>query len=156
MIKLICVGKIKEKELTVLINDYVKRIQPYHKFEVVELKDLPSSDDPYLNQKVIENESEAILKQIQSDDDVILLDLRGKLISSEKLSQRIQLSFNQSFKNLVFVIGGSLGVSDELRKRANSLWKLSDNTFPHGIVRLLCVEQVYRCFRILSNHPYHK
>ena len=156
MIKLICVGKIKEKELSVLIKDYVKRIQPYHKFEIIELKDLPSGDDPFINQKVIESESESILKQIQSDDDVILLDLRGKLMSSEKLSQRIQISFNQSSKNLIFVIGGSLGVSDELRKRANSLWKLSDNTFPHGIVRLLCTEQVYRSFRILNNHPYHK
>lgn len=156
MIKLICVGKIKEKELSVLINDYVKRIQPYHKFEIIELKDLPSGEDPYLNQKVIEQESESILKQIQSDEDVILLDLRGRGLSSEELSERIQSSFNQSFKNLVFIIGGSLGVSNALRKRANSLWKLSENTFPHGLVRLLCVEQVYRSFRILNNHPYHK
>ncbi len=156
MIKLVCVGKIKEKELSILIKDYSKRIQPYHKFEIIEIKDLPSGEDPHLNQKVIESESESILKQIQSDDDVVLLDLRGKLMSSEKLSQRIQTSFNQSYKNLVFVIGGSLGVSDSLRERANSLWKLSENTFPHGVVRLLCAEQIYRSFRILNNHPYHK
>ena len=156
MIKIICVCKIKEKELSVLILDYLKRIQPYHKCEVIELKDLPSGDDPFINQKVIEQESEAILKQIQSDDDVILLDLKGKGIDSIGLSNRIQKSFNESTKNLIFVIGGSLGVSEEVRKRAQSLWKLSENTFPHGLVRLLCVEQIYRSFRILNNHSYHK
>lgn len=156
MIKLICIGKIKEKELSTLIKDYVTRIQPYHKLEIVELRDLPSGDDPFINQKVIESESESILKLIASDDDVILLELTGMDIDSLALSKRIQRSFNQSYKHLVFVIGGSLGVSEILKKRANTLWKLSSNTFPHGLVRLLCVEQVYRSFRILSNHSYHK
>ena len=156
MIKLICIGKIKEKELSTLIKDYVKRIQPYHKFEIVELKDLPSGDDSFINQKVIESESESILKLISNEDDVILLELTGVDIDSLELSQRIQSSFNQSYKHLVFVIGGSLGVSEMLKKRANTHWKLSSNTFPHGLVRLLCVEQVYRSFRILSNHSYHK
>lgn len=156
MIKIVCVGKIKEKELSVLILDYVKRIQPYHKLEIVELKDLPSGEDLFINQKVIESESEAILRQIQSDDDVILLELKGKGLDSLTLANRIQQSFNHSSKNLIFVIGGSLGVNEEVRIRANTLWKLSENTFPHGIVRLLCVEQIYRSFRILNNHPYHK
>lgn len=156
MIKLIVVGKIKEKELSFLITDYMSRIQPYHKINIIEIKDLPSGEDEFLNQKVIDLESEAILKNIQKDDDVILLELKGKELTSIQLAHRIQESFNQSYKNSVFVIGGSLGVNEMLRKRANTLWKLSSNTFPHGLVRLLIVEQIYRSFRILSNHSYHK
>ena len=156
MIKIVCVGKLKEKSLSLLVKDYLDRISPYHKIEVIELKDLPSTDDESLNQKVIEEESLAILKEIKQDDYMILLDLRGKSLSSIELSQLIQKTFTQSYKNLVFVIGGSLGVSDVLRTKAHQLWKLSDLTFPHGLVRLLLSEQIYRSFRILNNHSYHK
>ena len=156
MIKIICVGKLKEKALSQLVDDYLKRITPYHKIEIVELKDLPSSDDEHLNLKVIEEESNSILKEIKAEDYVVLLDLKGKMLDSLDVSDLIQNCFNQSYKHLVFIIGGSLGVSELVRKRAQQLWKLSDLTFPHGLVRLLLSEQIYRSFRILSNHSYHK
>lgn len=156
MIKLICVGKLKEKALISLVDDYLKRIQPYHKISVVELTDEPNGDNPALNLKAIDTESKAILNAIASEDWVILLDLKGQPLSSPALAQTLQGAFNRSVKTLVFVIGGSLGVNEEVRQRANVLWKLSDNTFPHGLVRLLLTEQLYRSFKILSNQTYHK
>jgi len=156
MIKLICVGKLKEKALISLVDDYLKRIQPYHKITVLELSDEPNGDNPALNLKAVETESKAILSAIAPEDWVILLDLKGQPLSSPQLAQTLQNAFNRSVKTLVFVIGGSLGVSDEVRQRANLIWKLSDNTFPHGLVRLLLTEQLYRSFKILSNQTYHK
>lgn len=156
MIRLICIGKLKEKALISLVDDYAKRIQPYHKLTITELPDEPNFDSESLNQKSIDKESKAILAQIASEDMVILLDLKGKPLSSEALAESIQEAFNRSVKTLVFVIGGSLGVSDELRQRADRLWKLSDNTFPHGLVRVLALEQIYRSFKILTHQTYHK
>ena len=156
MIKILTVGKLKEKELDYLIADYQHRIEPYHKIVLESVKDLPSSDDDSLNQLVIERESQSLLDKLKPEDFVYLLDLRGQLISSESLAESIQMAFNQSKKTLVFIIGGSLGVSETLRQRANIVWKLSANTFPHGLVRLLVLEQIYRSFRILNHHPYHK
>lgn len=156
MIKLICVGKLKEKALISLVDDYAKRILPYHKLTITELTDEPNFDQPSLNQKAIEKESKAILAQISSEDFVILLDLKGKGLTSEALADSIQNAFNRSVKTLVFVIGGSLGVSEEVRQRADLMWKLSDNTFPHGLVRVLVLEQVYRSYKILTNQTYHK
>jgi len=156
MIKLICVGKLKEKALISLVDDYLKRIQPYHKITVLELSDEPNGDNPALNLKAIETESKAILASMAPEDWVILLDLKGQPLSSPQLAQTLQNAFNRAVKTLVFVIGGSLGVNDEVRQRANLIWKLSDNTFPHGLVRLLLTEQLYRSFKILSNQTYHK
>lgn len=156
MIKVIAVGKIKESALETLMADYQHRIEPYSKIMVESLKDEPTSEDASLNQLAIETECQAILSRIKNEDYVILLELKGKLIDSESLAQEIQKGYNQSSKNIVFVIGGSMGVNDSVRQRANILWKLSANTFPHQIVRLLVLEQIYRSFRILNNHPYHK
>jgi len=156
MIRLISVGKIKESHLDALIDDYRKRIEPYSKIELVTLKDFATSDDEAMNAQVIDTESKSILDKIQNDDYVILLDLQGILIDSIELSERLQKAFNRSFKNIDFIIGGSLGVNDAVRQRADLRWKLSANTFPHQIVRLLVLEQIYRSFRILNNHPYHK
>lgn len=156
MIRLISVGKIKETHLDALIEDYRKRIEPYSKIELITLKDFPTSDDEALNIQVIETESKSILDKIQNEDYVILLDLNGSLIDSIQLSDRLQKAFNRSFKNIDFIIGGSLGVNDAVRQRADMRWKLSSNTFPHQIVKLLVLEQIYRSFRILNNHPYHK
>lgn len=156
MIKLICVGKLKEKALLSISDDYVQRIQPMHKLVIQELPDEPNFESSSLNQKAIDKESKAILSQIQTDDFVVLLDLKGQAISSEALSQTIQNAFNRSVRQIVFIIGGSLGVNDDLRQRANLIWKLSDNTFPHGLVRILVLEQIYRSFKILNHQTYHK
>lgn len=156
MIKIICVGKLKEKAIATLVNDYLKRILPYTKISMDELKDYPNFDDEASNRLSIEKESKSILDKITVDDFVILLDLRGKYYSSVEVSQLINQASIYGSKNIVFIIGGSLGVDETVVQRANTVWKLSNNTFPHGIVRVLVLEQIYRSYRILNNQAYHK
>ncbi len=156
MIKIVCVGKLKEKAIISLVNDYLKRILPYSKISIDELKDYPNYDDDASNKLSIEKESKSILDKITNDDFVILLDLRGKYYTSVEISQIIDQASVYGSKNIVFVIGGSLGVDETVVQRANSVWKLSNNTFPHGLVRVLVLEQIYRSYRILNNQAYHK
>lgn len=156
MIRLICVGKLKEPALKKLIEDYARRIQPYRKLSIVELADEPNSDKPGQNTVTIEKESSAILASIKPNEQVILLDLSGQLMRSETVATLIETNQIHGAKPLVFVIGGSLGINDAVRDRADVRWKLSDNTFPHGIVRLLVLEQIYRAYKIISNQTYHK
>lgn len=156
MIKLIVVGKIKEKALESLIQNYIKRIQPFSKILIEEIKDEPNYEDDAKNLQSLLKESQLILSKITKDDQVILLELRGKLIDSIELSGHMDKAMTYGSKNIVFVIGGSLGVHEDVRQRSNILWKLSANTFPHGIVRLLVLEQIYRAFKILNNQTYHK
>jgi 23S rRNA (pseudouridine1915-N3)-methyltransferase len=156
MIKIVCVGKLKEKAIISLAEDYLNRILPYSKINVDELKDYPNYDDDASNKISIEKESKAILDKITLDDFVILLDLRGKYYTSIEISQTIDQASIYGSKNIVFVIGGSLGVDETVVKRANLVWKLSNNTFPHGLVRVLVLEQIYRSYRILNNQAYHK
>jgi 23S rRNA (pseudouridine1915-N3)-methyltransferase len=156
MIKIVCVGKLKEKAIISLAEDYLNRILPYSKINVDELKDYPNYDDDASNKISIEKESKAIMDKITLDDFVILLDLRGKYYTSIEISQTIDQASIYGSKNIVFVIGGSLGVDETVVKRANLVWKLSNNTFPHGLVRVLVLEQIYRSYRILNNQAYHK
>ncbi|HET6785722.1 MAG TPA: 23S rRNA (pseudouridine(1915)-N(3))-methyltransferase RlmH [Erysipelotrichaceae bacterium] len=156
MIKIVCVGKLKEKAIISLVDDYLKRILPYSKISIDELKDYPNYDDEASNKLSIEKESKSILDKITNDDFVILLDLRGKYYTSVEISQIIDQASVYGSKNIVFVIGGSLGVDETVVQRANSVWKLSNNTFPHGLVRVLVLEQIYRSYRILNNQAYHK
>lgn len=156
MIKVICVGKLKEKSIIALVDEYLKRIIPYSKISIDELKDYPNFEDDASNRLSIEKESKLIIDKITVDDFVILLDLRGIYYSSIELSQIIDQASIYGSKNIVFVIGGSLGVDETILKRANIVWKLSNNTFPHGIVRVLVLEQIYRSYRILNNQAYHK
>lgn len=157
MIKLVVVGRIKEKSLKSLIDDYVARISFFHKINVIEINDEPikkKSNEALDNQvKVIEGKN--ILKNISDDEFVYLLDLHGKAFDSISLARHVDNSFNSNSK-ITFVIGGSLGLSDEVVGRANIRWKLSECTFPHQIVRLLLVEQIYRFFAINNGLPYHK
>lgn len=156
MIKIVCVGKLKEKAIISLVDDYLKRILPYSKISIDELKDYPNYDDEASNKLSIEKESKSIIDKITNDDFVILLDLRGKYYTSIEISQIIDQASLYGSKNIVFVIGGSLGVDETVVQRANSVWKLSNNTFPHGLVRVLVLEQIYRSYRILNNQAYHK
>lgn len=158
MIRLVCVGKCKEKALLQLIQEYCKRLSAYTKIEIIETEELmaPQNNSAAQNQAVIEHESEASLKKIKPSDYVILLDLHGKTMSSEKFAAKIAEIQTYQSSDITFVIGGSLGVSDALRKRADFAWKLSECTFPHQLVRLLVVEQVYRAYKIIRNEPYHK
>lgn len=158
MIKVIACGKVKEKWMRDGISEYVKRIQPYDKLEILEAADektLDANSDAE-NKIVKDKEGERILKLIKQDDYVILLDLVGKTMDSVKLSEHLDRLYTSGKSRIDFVIGGSLGVSDALIQRADMRWKLSDNTFPHQLCRILVVEQVYRAFRILHHEPYHK
>ena len=153
MIRCICVGKIKEKALQECINEYIKRLQPYHKVTIVEVADEATDAYDYLG---MEKEEKRILGQLKANEYVVLLDLQGKEYDSIAFSKKIDQILSDKGNKLAFVIGGSYGVSEAVKQRANLHWKLSACTFPHGIVRLLLVEQVYRSFRILSKEPYHK
>ena len=148
MIRVIAVGRIKEKPMQQCIQEYLKRLQPYCKTEIVEVDDIaaPQSNSPAQNEQA----------KLKKDETVVLLDLKGKSYSSEQLADQLQQIFSYQGSQIAFVIGGSLGVSPEVIARADLRWKMSDLTFPHQLCRLLVLEQIYRSFRILNHEPYHK
>ncbi len=152
MIKVLCVGKVKDEHLLALINDYKKRINKYHKLEIVEVKDEAIKDD---EKQVLDIEASRLLDKIDSDEYVILVDLHGASIDSISLANKVDKLFISNSK-LTFVIGGSLGFGEEIRKRANYKIKLSDLTFLHQMTRLILLEQIYRSFKILHHETYHK
>ena len=116
----------------------------------------PESNSEAENEAVKLAEAQRILKQIREGEYVILLDLAGKTMDSVKLAERIKAVHTSGKNRIDFVIGGSLGLADALQKRADFSWKISDNTFPHQLCRLIVLEQIYRAFRILNHEPYHK
>lgn len=152
MIRIIGVGKIKDSNLSALIEDYKKKINRYHKIEIIEVKDEAIRDN---EAEVLKTEGERVLKLIDSRDYVIVLDLHGKQTDSVTFARHIDEMFITNSR-IVFVIGGSLGLSDELVSRANERLKLSEMTFLHSMTRLILVEQIYRAFKILGNETYHK
>lgn len=158
MIKIVAIGKIKEKWLKEGIGEYLKRLKGYEKVEVVEVDDIkaPESNSEKENEMVKLEEGKRILKQIKDDEYVILLDLTGKPLDSIDLAKHLQSLYDTSRSKITFVVGASLGVSKEVKDRANLMWKLGDITLPHQLCRLVLVEQIYRAFRINRNEPYHK
>lgn len=152
MIKIIGIGKIKDKNLNSLIEDYLKKISRYHKISLIEVKDEPINDN---EKEVLDIEATRALKQITDKDYVILLDLHGKELDSIKFAEELDQLFIH-YPCVSFVIGGSLGLGEELLKRANQRLKLSNMTFLHGMTRLIITEQIYRAFKILNNETYHK
>ena len=145
MIKIICVGKIKEKYLTDLIYDYKTRISKYQKIEIMELKD-----------NNIEGESNEILNHLNNKDYNILMDIHGKKINSVDLSNLIDSKFTTGYNTITFIIGGSNGVNEAGKENVQMLLSFSDMTFPHGLFRGILLEQIYRSFKILNNESYHK
>lgn len=158
MIRLVTCGKVKEKWMREGIEEYAKRIQAYEKLEIIEVKDERTLDNNSEadNIRVKNIEGERLLKQIKDDDYVILLDLAGKEIDSVGLSKKIDEVHTSGRSKIDFVIGGSLGLSETLIKRADARWKISRNTFPHQLCRVIVLEQIYRAFKILNHEPYHK
>lgn len=154
MIQIVAVGKLKEKATKALVDEYAKRLTAYTKIEIAEVADEPNSQ--LEDARVKQIEGERILKAIKKDSYVVLLDLRGKEFTSENLARKIEEINTYHSSSITFIIGGSLGVSDEVRNRADCLWKLSDLTFPHNLVRIILLEQIYRSYKILNNEPYHK
>jgi 23S rRNA (pseudouridine1915-N3)-methyltransferase len=151
VISIVAVGKIKEKSLQNLIDEYLKRISGYTKINVVEV-----ADEPNDRSDVLQIEGQRILKQIRDDAYVILLDLQGREVDSVSFSRLIQDINTYRSSHIVFVIGGSLGVSEEVRKRADYRLKISEMTFPHNLARLIILEQIYRAYKIANNETYHK
>ncbi|WP_413304984.1 23S rRNA (pseudouridine(1915)-N(3))-methyltransferase RlmH [Bacillus sp. 1P10SD] len=157
-ISIITVGKLKEKYLKLGIEEYVKRLSAYAKIEVVEVADekAPEELSELEMKQVKQKEGERILAKISADTYVIALAIQGKLQSSEELADTLDKLATYGKSKIAFVIGGSLGLSEEVLKRSNEQLSFSRMTFPHQLMRLILVEQIYRAFRINRNEPYHK
>lgn len=153
-IKLLAIGKTDSKPLQQLIEGYEKRLKHYVKFELLIIPDVKNVKNLSEKQQK-EKEAIHILKEIGERSNFILLDENGKDYSSVGFSQLLQKKMNAGLKELVFVIGGPYGFSDELHKKAQGKISLSKMTFSHQMVRLFVVEQIYRAFTILKNEPYH-
>ena len=153
-IKLLVIGKTDDKNLQQLIDDYQKRLGFYIKFELIVIPDIKNTKNLTENQQK-EREGELMLKHLETSDELILLDEKGKGFRSVEFADLLQKKMNSGIKQLVFVVGGPYGFSDELYKMANAKISLSKMTFSHQMVRLFMVEQLYRAFTILKNEPYH-
>ncbi len=157
-VKIIAVGKLKEKYLKDGIAEYGKRMSRFAKFEIVELADekIPDNASVAQNQQIMEKEGERILAKISERDYVIVLAIEGKQLSSEAFSQIIADATLRGYSDIVFVIGGSLGLADKVKKRANLRLSFGLLTLPHQLMRLVLSEQIYRAFMIQQGSPYHK
>ena len=157
-IKLIVVGKIKDSFLEAGTNEYIKRIKPYCNIEILEVKDERMSDRPNEAEisKAKNEEGERILKQIKPSDFVINLDLNKKEFDSESFAMYLDKTFEKANSQITFVIGGSYGLSDDVKNRGNDAISLSKLTFLHTMTRLILLEQIYRSFKINNNETYHK
>lgn len=157
-ITVISVGKLKEKYLKEAIDEYAKRLQRYCKISIIELQDEKTPDNASEKEELqIKNkEGEAILKVIKDNSFVVALDLKGKMLTSEEFSSYIEELGVSGKSDLAFVIGGSLGLSQEVLNRANYKLCFSKMTFPHQLFRVMLLEQIYRGFRIMKGEPYHK
>jgi len=157
-ISIVTVGKLKEKYLKQGIDEYLKRLGSYAKIEVIEVADEKAPEELSETEmaQVKQKEGERILAKINPDTYVIALAINGKLKSSEELADTIDKLATYGKSKIAFVIGGSLGLSDEVLKRSDEQLSFSKMTFPHQLMRLILVEQVYRAFRINRGEPYHK
>lgn len=155
-IKLIVVGTLKEDYLKQACNEYLKRLSLFAQVEVLELKESRVLNDaPALVNQAMNQESNLILGKIKAKEFTILLDVEGEQVDSIKLAKNLQSKINL-YSNLTFIIGGSNGVSLELKDKVDWRWSLSKLTFPHQLTRVLLLEQLYRSFKLNSNQTYHK
>ena len=157
-ITVITVGKIKEKYLKDAIAEYSKRLSRYCKLEILEVADekTPDGASEIVEENIREKEGERILKLIKEDAYVITLEISGKMLTSEELADRIETLGIQGKSLLVFVIGGSIGLGREVLRRSDYALSFSKMTFPHQLMRVILLEQIYRSYRIINGEPYHK
>ena len=158
-IKIIAVGKIKEKFYKDAIDEYLKRMQAYNKLEIIEVADEMAAET--LSEKeleqVKEREGERILGKISKEDYVVSLEILGKQMDSIEFAKFIENEMSEGFgRNLVFIIGGSNGLAKEVSQRSNKKLSFGKMTYPHQLMRVILTEQVYRAYRIINGHPYHK
>lgn len=153
-IVLVCLGATNNHYLQEGISNYIKRLKHYINFEIKEI--IVSKNKKSSNKNNIMNiESDLILSYLSQNDYVILLDEKGKIYNSKSFSKKIENFLLHSQKRLIFVVGGAFGFNDKLKTRANEMLSLSNMTFSHQIIRLFFLEQLYRSFTIINNHPYH-
>ncbi len=157
-IKVVTVGKLKEKYLKDGIAEYSKRISRFAKLEMIELADekTPDKASESENQKILEIEGQRILSKVGDRDFVIVLAIEGKTLSSEEFSKQLEEASIKGFSTLTFIIGGSLGLAQDVKNRANLSVSFGRLTLPHQLMRLVLVEQIYRAFTIQQGSPYHK
>lgn len=157
-ITLVTVGKIKEKYLRDAVSEYVKRLSKYCKLEVIETADekTPDHAGAAMEEAVRAKEGKRILKYIREDAFVITLEIPGKQLTSEELAEKIETLGIQGKSHIIFVIGGSIGLGKKVLARADFALSFSRMTFPHQLMRVILLEQIYRSFRIINKEPYHK
>lgn len=157
-IRIVCVGKIKERFFEDAIAEYRKRISAYATVEIVAVSDekTPDKAGEKLNEQIKDKEGQRILSKIKPNDFVILLDLKGKMLTSEEMSGDLGQYMVSGISDFTFIIGGSLGVSEAVKQRADVKWSFSKLTFPHQLMRVILLEQIYRAFKIMHHEPYHK
>ena len=156
-IKIICIGKLKEKYLSQGIDEYLKRISKYANINIIELPDEMIPDNPSEKEVLaIKNlEAQKIMKHIKPNDYVFTLDLRGKELSSEQFAQKITDATVSGYSSFCFIIGGTVGLDEQLVTNSNFVISFSKLTFPHQLIRLFLTEQIFRCFKIINNEKYH-
>ena len=152
-ITILTVGKIKEKYLKDAIAEYAKRLSRYCKLEIVEVADEKTIENA---RQIRDKEAERLMKYIREDAYVITLEIKGKQLTSEELSEKINQLGIQGKSHIIFVIGGSIGLGDEILKRSDYALSFSKMTFPHQLMRVILLEQIYRSYRIINGEPYHK
>lgn len=157
-IRILCVGKIKEKFMREALGEYSKRLSRYIKLEITEVVDekTPDSASEKEENQIRDKEAERLLKQIRQEDYVIALAIDGKMYDSVTFSQKLDRFGMLGRGSVVFVIGGSLGLGEQVLERADEAISFSKMTFPHQLMRVILLEQIYRGYRILRNVPYHK
>ncbi|MGE9964366.1 23S rRNA (pseudouridine(1915)-N(3))-methyltransferase RlmH [Fusicatenibacter saccharivorans] len=157
-ITLLTVGKIKEKYLKDAIAEYSKRLSKYCKLEIIEVADEKTPDNA---SEVVENvirdkEGERLLKYVKDDAFVITLEIKGKMMTSEELAEKIDTLGIRGVSHIMFIIGGSIGLGEDVIKRSDFALSFSKMTFPHQLMRVILLEQIYRSYRIIAGEPYHK
>lgn len=157
-INIICVGKLKEKYLQDALSEYSKRLSKYCNLNIIELPDekLPNNLNDSLINQIKQKESNNILSHIEKGSYVLALDLKGKQFSSEEFSKKITNISLNSFSSITFIIGGTLGLYENVLKNSNELICFSKMTFPHQLIRIFLLEQIFRAFKISNNETYHR
>ncbi len=157
-ISLVCVGKVKEAFYRDALAEYEKRLGRYCRIETIEVADekTPDGAGPGVEEQIKRREAERILEKLREDMFVCTLEIEGKKFSSEGLAGWLQKLTVSGVSHVAFVIGGSLGLHDSVKRRSQMALSFSDMTFPHQLMRVILEEQIYRCFRIMNKEPYHK
>jgi len=154
-IKIIAVGKIREKYIKIGIDEFVKRIQPYSSLQIIEISSENIYSDSNID-KILDIEAEKILKHVGENSFFIAMDIKGKQLSSEDFAAKIKDISLSGINQVVFAIGGAEGLSEKVKNRADFALSLSSMTFVHQMARFFLLEQIYRAFKIINNEPYHK